>query len=106
MKFKIYANLFLKIGSNTWKISTLSKYKIIVYKKLNFLFDKDLENIKASDLKLWLTSQNKSGKTLMDYKSVLNQIFLLAKYDEIIKTNPVDYIKSPKKIKPLIMPFT
>lgn len=106
MKFKIYANLFLKIGSNTWKISTLSKYKIIVYKKLNFLFDKDLENIKSSDLKFWLTSQNKSGKTLMDYKSVLNQIFLLAKYDEIIKTNPVDYIKSPKKIKPLIIPFT
>lgn len=48
MKFKIYANLFLKIGSNTWKISTLSKYKIIVYKKLNFLFNEELENIKAS----------------------------------------------------------
>lgn len=106
MKFEIYARMFLKIGSTIWKISTLNKYEIIVFKKLKFLFNREIETIKSSEIKLWLLSQNKSGKTLNDYKSVLNQIFLLAKYDEIIKNNPVEFIKSPKKLKPKIEPFS
>lgn len=108
MKFKHYAELFLQIGRNDWKISTYSKYEIIVRKKLNFLDDRNIEDIKASDLRLWFASlkSSLSGKTLKDYRSCLNQIFLLAKYDETIKNNPIEYIKSPAVLKPKILPFT
>lgn len=84
MKFKYFADMFLKIGSNEWKKSTFSKYSIIVNHKLNFLFDRDIKSIKASELRLWFSELKNtlSGKTLRDYRSCLNQIFLLAKYDD------------------------
>ena len=100
--------MFLKIGANEWKKSTYSKYSIIVNHKLNFLFDRDIKSIKASELRLWFSQKSKvlSGKTLRDYRSCLNQIFLLAKYDDEIKLNPIDFVKNPSLIKPKIQPFS
>nr|WP_314892347.1 site-specific integrase [uncultured Campylobacter sp.] len=108
MKFKYFADLFLQIGSNSWKPSTVFKYESIVVKRLNFLYDREIESIKASELKLWFSQMNKevSAKTLRDYKSCLNQIFQLAKYDEFIRNNPIDYIRNFNLIKPKIQPFT
>lgn len=108
MKFKYFADLFLQIGSNSWKPSTIFKYESIVVKRLNFLYDREIESIKASELRLWFSQMNKevSAKTLRDYKSCLNQIFQLAKYDELIRNNPIDYIRNFNIIKPKIQPFT
>ena len=108
MKFKCFADLFLQIGSNSWKPSTIFKYESIVAKRLNFLYDREIESIKASELRLWFSQMNKevSAKTLRDYKSCLNQIFQLAKYDELIRNNPIDYIRNFNLIKPKIQPFT
>ncbi|MBQ9876264.1 MAG: site-specific integrase [Campylobacter sp.] len=108
MKFKYFADMFLKIGSNEWKKSTYSKYSIIVNHKLNFLFDRDINSIKASELRLWFSDLKNtlSGKTLRDYRSCLNQIFLLAKYDDEIKLNPIEFVKNPALIKPKIQPFS
>ncbi|WP_299085388.1 site-specific integrase [uncultured Campylobacter sp.] len=108
MKFKYFSDLFLQIGSNSWKPSTIFKYESIVVKRLNFLYDREIESIKASELRLWFSQMNKevSAKTLRDYKSCLNQIFQLAKYDEFIKNNPIDYIRNFNLVKPKIQPFT
>lgn len=108
MKFKYFADLFLQIGSNSWKPSTIFKYESIVAKRLNFLYDREIESVKASELKLWFSHMNKEvgAKTLRDYKSCLNQIFQLAKYDELIQNNPIDYIRNFNLIKPKIQPFT
>lgn len=70
--------------------------------------NRDIKTIKASEIKLYLSSINKniSNKTLKDYKSILNQIFDLAKFDEVIDKNPLHYIKNKRSYLPVINPFT
>lgn len=108
MKFKYFADMFLNIGMNEWKPSTCFKYESIVSKRFNFLNDREIESIKASELRLWFSQmkQEVGAKTLRDYKSCLNQIFQLAKYDLAISINPIDFLKNFKLVKPQIKPFT
>lgn len=105
MKFDYFSKLFLQIIKNECKLSTYYKYKTIVDKRLDFLKSRDIKTIRASEIRLWFSSLELSSKTLSDYKSVLNQIFLLAKYDDCIDKNPIEYIPNLKKIKPQIYPF-
>ena len=108
MKFNHYSNLFLKIGYPSWKPATRYKYENIT-KKINAVFkNREIETIKVSEVKLYLStlSQTLTYKTIKDYKSVLNQIFDLAKFDEIISKNPTHYIKPKPPTKPIIKPFS
>lgn len=106
VKFKYFADLFLQLGENEWKPSTLYKYKNILT-RLTFFYDRDIQTIKVSEIRLYLSSlkTHLTQKTIKDYKSVLHQIFDLAKFDEFITNNPVDFIRKLQTTKPKILPF-
>ena len=105
--FTYYATTFLKIKENELKHGTYIHYEGIVKRSiLPYFKDKNIQEIKASELRLWLLNFNRSNKTLSHYISVLNGIFKEAFYDEILTNNPCKYIKKPKKIRLDIKPFT
>lgn len=106
MKFSYYSDLFLSIKEPYLKPATKYKYDYIV-EKISFLNNRDINDIKSSEIRLYLSNLSKTltYKTIKDYKSVLSQIFDLAKFDEVIVKNPIDYIKLLRPIKPKINPF-
>jgi len=105
--FNKYSTLYLKFKKVELKVSTYDKYKNIVKNRLLPVFkDKNIADIKASDIKLWFYSIDDVGnKSKRHYLSVLSGIFQEALYDEVIQKNPVKYIRLPKVQKPFILPF-
>ncbi len=60
--------------------------------------DMEISDIKAFDVAKW---QNESGfapKTIRNYRSTLNRIMEMADYDELIRKNPVKFVRIPKKV--------
>lgn len=107
VKFKYYADLYLKLGKSEWKLSTYCKNKGIVKNRLNVFFDLDIYEIKPSVIRLWLNSiQDVSNKSKKHYLNSLSMILKLALEDEIIDKNPIIHIKSIVHKTPRIEPFT
>ena len=107
VKFKYYADLYLKLGKSEWKLSTYCKNKGIVKNRLNLFFDMDIYEIKPSVIRLWLNSiQDVSNKSKKHYLNSLSMILKLALEDEIIDKNPIIHIKSIVHKTPRIDPFT
>lgn len=108
MTFDHYANLYLKFKEKELKNSTFEKYKsIIELRLLPFFNDTPINEIKVSDIKLWLLNvDDVGGKSKRIYLSVIKGIFDEAFYDEIIEKNPVSKIRLPKLTRPVIHPFT
>lgn len=107
MLFSHYSSLYLDFKAHELKISTLDKYTNIVKARINpFFADKNIADIKVSDVKKWLYSVDDVGsKSKRHYLGVLSGIFQEALYDEVIQRNPVKYVKFPKYDKPIIKPF-
>lgn len=62
MTFKHYANLYLKFKENELKNSTFEKYQsIIELRLLPFFNDRPINEIKVSDIKLWLLNVDDVG---------------------------------------------
>ena len=107
MNFKYYADLYLKLGRTDWKFSTFCKNEGIVNNRLSFFFDKEIEEIKPSDVRSWLSDITDVGsKSKKNYLNCLNGVFTLALEDEVIDKNPVIHIKKLIYTAPKIEPFT
>ena len=107
MNFKYYADLYLKLGRSVWKFSTFCKNEGIVNNRLSFFFDKEIEEIKPSDVRSWLSDITGVGsKSKKNYLNCLNGVFNLALEDETIDKNPVIHIKKLVYTAPRIEPFT
>lgn len=110
MTFEHYARLYLTFKEGDLKTSTFDKYKGIIEKRFlisGYFSDKSIQEIKTSDIKLWLLSiKDVSSKSKRHYLGVLKGIFDIAYFDDIIEKNPVSKIKLPKYDKPIINPFT
>lgn len=107
MNFKYYADLYLKLGRAYWKFSTFCKNEGIVNNRLSFFFDKEIEEIKPSDVRSWLSDITDVGsKSKKNYLNCLNGVFTLALEDEAIDKNPVIHIKKLIYTAPRIDPFT
>lgn len=106
-KFSHYSSLYLDFKLHELKNSTLDKYTNIVKARINpFFGDKDIEDIKVSDVKKWFYGVDDVGsKSKRHYLGVLSGIFQEALYDEVIQRNPVKFLKLPKYDKPDIKPF-
>ncbi len=106
MSFKHYAELFLQFKKNELKYSTYYKYENIIKNRLDSFMDKDIKDIKPSDIKLWLYNVNDVGsKSKRHYLGVLSGIFQEALFDDVIEKNPVRYVRLPKYNRPIIKPF-
>ncbi|MDD5212578.1 MAG: site-specific integrase [Sulfuricurvum sp.] len=108
MTFDHYANLYLKFKEKELKNSTFEKYQSIIdLRLLPFFKDTPINEIKVSDIKLWLLNiDDVGGKSKRIYLSVIKGIFDEAFYDEVIEKNPVSKIRLPKLTRPTIHPFT
>jgi len=106
MKFSHYADLFLEFKKHELKPSTYDKYCRIVSNRLGWFKNKEIEELKPSDVKRWLYSISDVGnKSKRHYLGVLSGIFQEALFDEIITRNPVKMVRIPKYEKPIIKPF-
>jgi integrase len=107
IKFSHYSSLYLEFKKHELKFSTFDKYTNIIKDRLNPVFsDKDINNIRPSDIKKWLYDLNDiGGKSKRIYLSVLSGIFQEALYDEVIQRNPVKLVRLPKYNTPRIVPF-
>lgn len=107
MNFKYYADLYLKLGRIDWKFSTFCKNEGIVNNRLFYFFGQEINHIKPSAVRSWLSDINDVGpKSKKNYLNCLNGIFNLALQDEIIDKNPVIHIKKLIYTAPRIEPFT
>lgn len=108
MTFNHYANLYLKFKEKELKNSTFEKYQsIIELRLLPFFKDTPINEIKVSDIKLWLLNvDDVGGKSKRIYLSVIKGILDEAFYDEVIEKNPVSKIRLPKLTRSIIHPFT
>ena len=107
MSFKHYSELYLQFKKEELKKSTYYKYESIVNSRFQTFIDKDIKDIKPTDVKLWLYSIKDVGsKSKRHYLGVLRGIFNEAYFDEVINYNPVTRVRLPKLQKPLIKPFT
>ncbi|TKI69095.1 site-specific integrase [Sulfurimonas crateris] len=107
MNFSYYSSLYLDFKKHELKNSTLDKYTNIVKNRIDPIFkNRDINDIKPSDVKKWLYSIYDVGsKSKRHYLGVLSGIFQEALFDEVIQRNPVKFVKLPKYEKPDIKPF-
>ena len=108
MLFSHYSSLYLEFKKHELKFSTLDKYTNIIKDRINPIFaDKEVQDIKPSDIKVWLYSLDDVGsKSKRIYLSVLSGILQEALYDEVITRNPVRLVRLPKYTAPKIAPFS
>ncbi len=107
MNFKNYCDLYLKLGKDEWKYSTYSKNEGIVKNRLSCFFDYEIEDIKPSDIRVWINSIVDVGqKSKKHYLTALSGIFNLALQDELIAKNPIIHLKKLSYTAPKIEPFT
>ena len=95
MLFSHYSSLYLEFKKHELKNSTFEKYTSIIKLRLNPTFaDKNIQDIKPSDIKKWLYSiDDVGGKSKRIYLSVLTGIFQEAFFDEVITRNPVKIVR-------------
>ncbi|MFH0708731.1 MAG: site-specific integrase [Pseudomonadota bacterium] len=107
MTFNYYAETYLKIKKVELKPSTYYRYDGTIRNKImpSFL-DRNISEIKASELRLWLLNYQCSNKTLTHYISMLTGIFDEAIYDEVITSNPCRFLRKPRIMKKEILPFS
>ena len=107
MTFQKYSNLYIKLNEDDWKPSYLEKNKQIINLRFEYFKDKRIDDIRASDIKLWYKEIDDVGnKSKRNYLSVLKGIFDIALHDEVIQKNPMIHVKFPKYHAPRIDPFS
>lgn len=106
MTFQKYANLYLQLNEDDWKPSYLYKNKLILENRFDEFQNMNIQDIKASTIKLWYKKiDNVGNKSKGNYLSVLKGILDVALHDEIIDKNPMVHVKFPQYHAPRINPF-
>lgn len=107
MTFYHYSKIWLELGKKSWKPSTYDKNLGIVKNRLKDFLALEIEQIKPSFIRLWLSQiDDVSNKSKNHYISALSGIFSLALQDEVINRNPITFLKSLQHTSPAIMPFS
>ena len=107
MLFNHYSKIWLELGKKSWKPSTYDKNLGIVKNRLKDFSALEIEQIKPSFIRLWLSQiDDVSNKSKNHYISALSGIFSLALQDEVINRNPITFLKSLQHTSPAIMPFS
>lgn len=108
--FVEYAYLNLELKKNSLKENTFKEYMSQFEKCIKpFFLNYNLKDISRLDLKKWqhaLVKSGKSGKTVNNYRAVLNGILEEARKDGLIEKNFFADIDKEKVIKPEITPFS
>lgn len=105
--FKHYASVYLQIKEKELKPGTFYHYRGYIENYFLPVFgDRDISTIKASELRIWVSSLDRSPKTIKHYISVLTGIFQEAIFDEVITRNPVHFVRKPKLAIQVVKPFT
>lgn len=103
--FAYYKAIYLANKEETTTDTTMRKYHMIC-DRLEPFYKRKIGDIKASEIRAYLSSLKLSPKTFRGYLSVINGIFKEAIYDEAITKNPCEAIELPKLKKPDIELFT
>ena len=107
MTFQKYSNLYIQLNEDDWKPSYLYKNKLILENRFHDFKDMNIQDIKASTIKLWYKKIDGVGnKSKINYLSVLKGILDVALHDEIIDKNPMVHVKFPSYHAPRINPFS
>lgn len=107
MTFNYYSKMWLELGKKSWKPSTYDKNCGIVRTRLKDFAGLEIEQIKPSFIRLWLSSvDDVSNKSKKHYISALSGIFTLALQDEVINRNPITFLRSLQHSSPSIVPFS
>jgi len=121
--FKLYEQ---KYGSNVTTLITFKEYGEMVieatrdgrnlfsqkeevqrFKRLCQTFgDMKIDTIKSSDIARWQSSCGFAPKTILNYRSTLNTILKMAYADDLIRKNPLNFVKSPKVLHTDIETFS
>lgn len=93
---------WLKVKSNSFKMSTYQKYKCVIEKYIltSFISLKPLTNITSADIAAFsqgLLAKGLSSKTVNDILIVLNSLMKYAATIYSIETTPIQYVKEQKK---------
>lgn len=106
MTFQKYADLYIQLNEDDWKPSYLYKNKRILENRFDEFQNMNIQDIKASTIKLWYKKiDNVGNKSKRNYLSVLKGILDVALHDEIIDKNPMVHVKFPQYHAPRINPF-
>ena len=95
--FKEYGLMVLEITSKNR--NSFSQYEETKrFKQLCKTFgDMPLADIKASHVMKWQNDCGLAPKTIRNYRSIFNIILEMAHYDDLIRKNPLKFVKTPKK---------
>lgn len=109
-RFIDYAYLSLELRKSKLKENTYKEYISQFENCIKPFFENyDLKDITRLDLKKWQSSlieSGKSGKTVNNYRTVLNNILEEARKDGLIERNHFVDIDKEKILKPDIVPFS
>eukprot|EP01028_Stygiella_incarcerata_P008394 TRINITY_DN36435_c0_g1_i4.p1 TRINITY_DN36435_c0_g1~~TRINITY_DN36435_c0_g1_i4.p1 ORF type:complete len:321 (+),score=-24.98 TRINITY_DN36435_c0_g1_i4:377-1339(+) len=103
--FKYYSDLFLK-SKRDLKPNSLKEYSRYIGFWNSFFADRDIKEIKASEIKEAIFTKDIKVQGMKDHLVICKGIFNEAFIDDEINSNPVDKISLPKAKKKEILPFT
>lgn len=96
--FEVYGRMVLEItSSNRNAFSQIDETK-----RFNALCKTfggmELSDIKASHVMKWQNDSPLAPKTIKNRRSIFNMIMEMALYDDLIRKNPLKFVKAPKKV--------
>lgn len=98
INFRDYGLMVLEITKNS-RNEFSQKEETQRFNRLCETFgDMDLPDIKAFHVVKWQNECGFAPKTIRNYRSIFNLILEMANYDEIIRKNPLKFVKAPKKV--------
>lgn len=89
-----YAQLYLLSKED---LATYWEIKARVEKIIAFFKNRDIRQIKVSEIRAWIATLEVKPKTISSYMSNFRGIFDMAVQDEIIEKNPFIHIPKPRK---------
>ena len=96
--FKKYGQMVLEITKNN-RNEFSQREETQRFNRLCETFgDMNIEDIRVSHVVKWQNDCGLAPKTVKNYRSIFNQIMEMAHYDELIRKNPLKFVKAPKKI--------
>lgn len=105
ISFKDYGKKVLEITKNN-RNEFSQKEETQRFNRLCETFgDMNIEDIRVSHIVQWQNDCGLAPKTVKNYRSIFNQIMEMAHYDELIKKNPLKFVKTPKKIFKQVLVF-
>lgn len=96
--FAEFGNLVLEITKDN-RSSFSQKSTMTIFNNLcKYFGDTPIDMIKTTDIMRWQNSCGLASKTILNYRGYLNLIMQTAMNDDLIRKNPVQLVKAPKKV--------